>query len=106
MKAACLDMDSYAWDSGSLLQLSSVTLASGWPSRHAAEHNASAKSREWGPPDRCHAFAEFSPERTAFTCEAPALEGTAVLRLKPPDVEAMRAAVTQAQVAALAAQVH
>ena len=40
-----------------------------------------------------------------FTCQAPALAGSATLRLKPPDLEAMKAAVTQADVAALAAQV-
>ena len=53
-----------------------------------------------------HGTADFSPLRTAFACTAPAVEGSAVLRLKPPDMEAMKAAVTQAQVAAAAAQVR
>ena len=49
--------------------------------------------------------ADFDPTKTALAWSAPAVEGSAVLRLKPPNMDALRAAVTQAQVAALAAQV-
>ena len=49
---------------------------------------------------------EVSRETTKVTCKAPALDVSAALHVVPPDMEAVKKAVTQAEVTALAAMVR
>ena len=52
-----------------------------------------------------HGTADLRPETMDLSLHAPSLEVQARLHLQPPDLEAMKGAVTQAEVSELAKQV-
>ena len=53
-----------------------------------------------------HGTADLQPETVDVTVHAPSLDVQGRLYMQPPDMEAMKQAVTQAEVTALASQVR
>ena len=60
----------------------------------------------WELPDaQAKGTADLSPKTTAVTCKAPAVDVSGALHVVPPDFEAVKKAMTQAEVSALAVPV-
>lgn len=63
-------------------------------------------STKWELPGaQASGTAVFSPKTTAVTCKAPAVDVSGALHVIPPDFEAVKKAMTQAEVSALAVPV-
>ncbi len=58
------------------------------------------------PAASANGTAKLSRETTEVTCKAPAVDVSAALHVVPPSFEAIKKAVTQAEITALAQPVH